>query len=158
MSFETNEERRKKRGWSGLKEKFHFFFSERRDLFSKSKLASPSSPLFSTFLLLLLPMSSPYAHHSGTGGYSASGCTPTMKQQRGARFGGCCCAAPRGVSNETSFSVFSFFPADSAPSSELLVQSCKSGVSGVAANVVHHANRKERESEENGQLRGRKTR
>ena len=48
-------------------------------------------------------MSSPYAHHSGTGeGYSGSGGTPTMKQGKGgarrAKFGGCCCAVPRGVS------------------------------------------------------------
>lgn len=57
--------------------------------------------LLSFSFLLLFDMSSPYAHHSGTGGFSGSGGTPTMKQKGGprrAKFGGCCCAAPRGVS------------------------------------------------------------
>ena len=63
-------------------------------------------------------MSSPYAHHSGTGGYSGSGGTPTMKQKGGprrAKFGGCCCAAPRGVSSFFFFFLLSLVPPSPPP-------------------------------------------
>ena len=93
-------------------------------------------------------MSSPYAHHSGTGGYSASS-TPTSKQQRRgsgqAKFGGCCCAAPRGVSR-----YFFLFLPPSLPLECLLCLVKRQRRRGLVSGTAHE---REQEGKREGQSR-----